>query len=130
MALTRPDATIAELVGDLARHNIGAMVVGDGDGRVVGIVSERDLARGLASAGAGLVAMTVDSVMTTEVFTCSPGDTVEELMVLMTERRIRHVPVLDDGQLCGIVSIGDVVKSRISQLESDRRHLQAYITQG
>lgn len=130
VATIRPEALIAELLTMLAEHNIGAMVVCDAGDRVVGIVSERDVVRELARVGAELLSAPVATIMTERVFTCVPSDTVDSLTVLMTEQRVRHVPVLDHGVLCGIVSIGDVVKSRISQLESDRRHLQAYITQG
>jgi CBS domain-containing protein len=93
-------------------------------------VSERDVVRRLHESGADLLSSPVSAIMTTEVFTCSPSDTVDSLTVVMTERRFRHVPVLSDGQLVGIVSIGDVVKSRIGQLEQSQDQLQAYIVQG
>ncbi|WP_309113661.1 CBS domain-containing protein [Saccharothrix sp.] len=122
-------ASVAELVAALAEHNVGAMVVVGPDG-IAGIVSERDVVRRLHDRGPALLESPVEEIMTTEVFTCSPKDSVESLSVLMTERRIRHVPVVADGQLVGIVSIGDVVKSRISQLEEDQDQLTAYIVQG
>ncbi|MBW4722251.1 CBS domain-containing protein [Saccharothrix obliqua] len=122
-------ASVAELVAALAEHNVGAMVV-LGDAGIVGIVSERDVVRRLCDRGGALLEAPVAEIMTTEVFTCSPKDTVDGLTVLMTERRIRHVPVVDDGALVGIVSIGDVVKSRISQLEEGHDQLTAYIAQG
>ncbi|GAA0243897.1 CBS domain-containing protein [Saccharothrix mutabilis subsp. mutabilis] len=122
-------ATVAELVAALAEHNVGAMVVVGPDG-IAGIVSERDVVRRLHDRGPALLDSPVEDIMTPEVFTCSPKDSVESLSVLMTERRIRHVPVVADGGLVGIVSIGDVVKSRISQLEEDQDQLTAYIVQG
>ncbi|MEU7528334.1 CBS domain-containing protein [Saccharothrix sp. NPDC042600] len=122
-------ATVAELVAALAEHNVGAMVVVGPDG-IAGIVSERDVVRRLHDRGPALLDSPVEDIMTPEVFTCSPKDSVESLSVLMTERRIRHVPVVADGRLVGIVSIGDVVKSRISQLEEDQDQLTAYIVQG
>jgi len=99
-------------------------------GAVVGIVSERDVVRRLRDLGADVLGTPVERIMTADVFTCSPDDTVDHLAEVMTERRIRHVPVLDDGRLVGIVSIGDVVKSRISQLVSDREQLESYIVRG
>lgn len=130
VATVEPGDTVTELLAVLSQHNVGALVVVGPDGAVVGIVSERDVVRRLHDRGAALLTSTVAEIMTTEVVTCTPQDTVDNLTVLMTERRIRHVPVLVDGRLAGIVSIGDVVKSRISQLEEDHEHLQAYIAQG
>ena len=129
VATVPPWTTVAELVAELAKHNVGAVVVLTPDG-VVGIVSERDVVRRLAEYGATLLSRPVEQIMTTSVVTCSPTDTVENLSVLMTERRIRHVPVLVGGKLVGIVSIGDVVKSRISQLQEEQDRLEQYITQG
>lgn len=123
------DVPVSELLRALAEHNVGAIVV-VGAGGVVGIVSERDVVRRLHERGADLLSAPVSEIMTTDVFTCSPTDTVDSLTVVMTERRFRHVPVISDGQLVGIVSIGDVVKSRIGQLEQSQDQLQAYITQG
>ncbi|GAA3851598.1 CBS domain-containing protein [Saccharothrix violaceirubra] len=122
-------ASVAELVSALAAHNVGALVV-VADGTVAGIVSERDVVRHLGSRGGGLLTDPVASIMTTDLYTCTSSDTVDTLTVHMTERRVRHVPVLDDGELVGIVSIGDVVKSRIDQLEAGQEHLAAYIAQG
>ncbi|MBV8931265.1 MAG: CBS domain-containing protein [Kutzneria sp.] len=124
-----PWTTVGELVTELARHNVGAIVVLTPNG-VEGIVSERDVVRGLAARGAELLTSPVAEIMTTSVVTCSPTDTVESLSVLMTERRIRHVPVMSEGRLSGIVSIGDVVKQRISQLQDDQDQLERYIAQG
>jgi CBS domain-containing protein len=133
VATLAPTALVGELLTLLDEHNIGAAVVtrgGDENSPVVGIVSERDIVRRLRHRGAALMATTVGEIMTSTVFSCAPGDTVDSLAQTMTERRIRHVPVLSDGRLVGIVSIGDVVKSRISQLESDREQLASYISQG
>ncbi|WP_116247283.1 CBS domain-containing protein [Nocardiopsis sp. FIRDI 009] len=121
-----PDATVAFLLTELARHGIGAAVVVE-DGRVVGIVSERDVVRGLDRSGPELLSAPVSTIMTGDVFTCTTEDTVEDVGEAMTLRRFRHVPVVDGGRLAGIVSIGDVVKSRLSVLEDDRAALEAYI---
>jgi CBS domain-containing protein len=123
----RPEATIAEMLRLLADHNIGALVVSSDGATVTGIVSERDVVRLLNRDSTGLNG-TVDSIMTTDVASCGPRDSVNDLMRIMTDRRIRHVPVVDDGRLVGIVSIGDVVKSRIEQLEFEREQLESYIT--
>jgi CBS domain-containing protein len=121
------DASVRRLLDVLAEHSIGAVVV-SGDGRSVdGIVSERDVVRHLRDAGKALLDAPVASIMTADVVTCTPRTTVDELMALMTQRRIRHVPVMDDDALAGIVSIGDVVKSRITELESEREDLITYI---
>jgi len=122
-----PQTTVAALLDLLAEHRIGAVVVSDG-GPVAGIVSERDVVRALRTTGAALLHEPISEVMTSDVVTTAPGATVEQLMRLMTDRRIRHVPVVtDDGALAGIISIGDVVKSRIDELEADRDHLIDYI---
>ena len=123
------DATVAELVAGLADHNIGAMVVAGPDG-VKGIVSERDVVRQLHAQGASVLSRPVAKIMTSVVSTCSKEDTVDSLTLLMTENRVRHVPVLEDGKLIGIVSIGDVVKTRMQELESEHEQLQSYINQG
>ena len=128
VATVAPTTPVTDLLARLAEHNIGAMVVADQDGQVVGIVSERDVVRRLAQYGADLLNRPVSDIMTTSVVTCGPQDTVDQLSGVMTERRIRHVPVVVDGKLAGIVSIGDVVKSKISQLEQEGSALQAYIT--
>lgn len=123
-----PSATVRDLLGLLAEHNVGALVV-SGDGESVdGIVSERDVVRRLHS-DAELLAATVDSIMTTDVKTCAPDDQLDELMGLMTQRRIRHVPVCDDGRLVGIISIGDVVKHKIDALQFERDQLDSYVHQ-
>jgi CBS domain-containing protein len=124
-----PDATVAELLAGLADHNIGAMVVAGPDG-IKGIVSERDIVRQLHKHGASVLSQPVEKIMTTVVSSCSKEDTVDSLTLLMTENRVRHVPVLENGKLIGIVSIGDVVKTRMQELESEHEQLQSYITQG
>ena len=114
----------------LAGRGIGALVV-SGDGRHIdGILSERDVARGLNDRGAGLLAEPVSAVMTADVRTCGPQASVHDLARMMTDHRIRHIPVVDDaGALVGIVSIGDVVKARLDELESERAQLVDYIQQ-
>jgi CBS domain-containing protein len=121
-----PTASVRELLDVLAEHRIGAVVVSSGAG-IAGIVSERDVVRHLRN-GAELLDQQVARIMTTEVVTCRRETPVDELMTVMTERRIRHVPVVDEhGVIIGIVSIGDLVKSRISELESERDDLVGYI---
>lgn len=127
VATLRPDATVASLVTILRSHNIGALVVPSEAGEVAGIVSERDVVRGLVDRGPALLEEPISGIMTAAVVTCGPEDTVDMLRDLMTQHRVRHVPVVVDGQLSGIVSIGDVVKSRITELEEDRQHLESYI---
>lgn len=121
--------TVIALLAELATHNIGAMVVVGPDG-MAGMVSERDVVRELHVRGADLLRLPVSEIMTAVVVTCTPEDPVDDLSALMTNNRVRHVPVLDNGRLVGIVSIGDVVKTRMEQLQSEQEHLQAYITGG
>ena len=111
----------------LIRHGIGALMVSADGRRIDGILSERDIARGLHERGAGLLGDPVSSVMTAEVHTCAPSVGVQDLARMMTDRRVRHVPIVDDDQLVGIVSIGDVVKARLDELEDERRLLVDYI---
>ncbi len=123
-----PDMTVAEATRALAEHSVGALPV-SADGRTLeGIVSERDVVRQLARLGAECLQLPVAEVMTTEVTTCGPETTVDQLMVTMTERRIRHLPVLVDGALAGVVSIGDVVSSRLQELELRARTMEEYVT--
>ncbi len=129
VATIKPDATITELLAGLADRNIGAMVVLGADG-IEGIVSERDVVRQLHHHGADVLEKPVSELMTSIVATCKKSDTVDSLSLLMTEKRVRHVPVLENGELAGIVSIGDVVKTRIEELEAEHEQLQSYITQG
>lgn len=123
-----PDRTVAEVLDVLAVHGIGAVVV-SGDGRHIdGVLSERDVVRALARAGAQVLDLRARDLMCPDVVTCRPDTTVEEVMAMMTDHRVRHVPVLVDGALAGLVSIGDVVKDRIAALELEARSLQDYIT--
>lgn len=121
-----PDAHVRDLVALLGEHNIGAVVVSGGDGAVAGIVSERDVVRGLLS-GTTVLDHSVGDIMTADVRSAVPGDSVHDLMKTMTDHRIRHVPVVVDGRLKGIISIGDVVKSRIGELEFERDQLESYV---
>jgi CBS domain-containing protein len=128
VATVSPDSTVSHLLALLAEHKIGAVVVCDDDRKVVGIVSERDVARAAHSHGAAALDQPVSRIMTALVVTCEPDADTAELMGLMTERRVRHIPVMADGELVGIVSIGDIVKSRLAELETERDALQAYIS--
>jgi CBS domain-containing protein len=123
-----PDTTVRHLLAVLAEHRIGAVIV-SGDGRTVeGIASERDIVRALASRGAAVMSEPVTAIFTAEVRTVTPETPLEDVMRLMTERRVRHAPVVVDGALGGIVSIGDVVKNRMDELETERTALTEYIT--
>jgi CBS domain-containing protein len=123
-----PDAGVRELLSLLAEHNVGALIV-SGDGESLdGIVSERDVVRALHNEGT-VVNNTVRAIMTELVETCAPTDQLDDLMETMTRRRIRHVPVVQDGKLVGIISIGDVVKHKMSQLEFERDQLDSYVHQ-
>jgi CBS domain-containing protein len=128
VATIAPEAKVRQLLALLAEHNIGAVVVSTDGTTIEGIASERDVVRRLNQRGAGLLDAPVSSIMTATVRTCAPGDKVEDLRATMTEHRIRHVPVVRDGELIGIVSIGDVVKSAISELETEREQLVDYIS--
>jgi CBS domain-containing protein len=128
VATTTSSAPVDDLLDLLARYNVGALPVVD-DGQLVGIVSERDVVRRLHERGRALLDATVADLMTTDVVTCAPTDRAADLARVMTSRRIRHLPVCDTrGALCGIVSIGDLVKARIDQLEEEREQLASYIT--
>jgi CBS domain-containing protein len=111
----------------LKEANVGALVVTDGDDKLVGILSERDIVRNLASDGAKLMTKKVSDLMTSNVVTCKPDDRVDALMRQMTDGRFRHVPVVDNERLVGIISIGDVVKNRLDELEDEASQLRAYI---
>ena len=122
-------ASIADAARLLTDRRIGALVVTDGDGRLTGIISERDLVRAIAAVGAGALTQSVADHMTPEPETCVETDTVESVMETMTRGRFRHVPVLDDGLiLCGMVSIGDVVKTRIAETVNEAAALRDYIS--
>ena len=123
-------ATLDTAVAELVRHRVGALVVSPGDGTIDGIVSERDVVRQLHTHGAGVLTRPVSTIMTSTVATCTKSDTVDAISMLMTEHRVRHVPVLDGKKLIGIVSIGDVVKTLMEELEAEQQQLHSYITQG
>lgn len=129
VATVRPDTTIAVVVERLRSENIGAMVVSNNGESIDGIVSERDIVRALRPTN-NLEDQTAADIMTVDVITCAPRDRVDELMVLMTEKRIRHLPVEVDGSLAGIISIGDVVKCRVTELEHEAQALTDYIQHG
>ena len=122
----RPDATVRELVGLLAEHNVGALVVSEDGSTVHGIVSERDVVRRLLE-DESVLDTPVSAIMTVDVKTCTGDKRVNDLMEIMTSGRFRHIPVVEDGRLTGIVSIGDVIKNRMSELEFERDQLDSYI---
>lgn len=122
----RPDLTIDHLTQRLKLERIGAAIVSERGGTVDGIISERDVVRGLAEHGADTLAMSVAQLMTKAVVTCAPDDTIAHVARLMTQRRIRHVPVMEDDRLIGIVSVGDVVKHRMDELELETNVLRDY----
>ncbi|WP_372727375.1 CBS domain-containing protein [Nocardioides sp.] len=123
-----PGASVRELIGLLAQHNVGALIVSSDGVKVDGIVSERDVVRRLHDSEA-VLDHAVATIMTTEVHTTGSDTLLDDLMKTMTERRIRHVPVLADDRITGIISIGDVVKHRIDQLEFERDQLDSYVHQ-
>ena len=123
-----PDAGVRELIAKLAEFNIGALIVSSDGTSLDGIVSERDVVRHLHSAGT-VVDNVVSAIMTDVVETCSLDDDLDDVMQTMTERRFRHIPVVQDGALVGIISIGDVVKHKIGQLQFERDQLDGYIHQ-
>ncbi|MFE3445594.1 CBS domain-containing protein [Nocardia sp. NPDC059180] len=127
VATVRPDSTVRELLATLAAHNIGAVVVSSDGVGITGIVSERDVVRSLHLLGTDLLDAPVSQIMTADVRICDPDDLVEGLRRTMTDHRVRHLPVVRDGRLVGIVSIGDVVKSAISELATEREHLVGYL---
>lgn len=124
----RPDATVAAAITLLGEKNFGALVVSADGSSVDGIISERDIVRHLDKQGGDLLEQPVSSIATANVTTCAPGDPVDGLMSIMTAGRFRHVPVVDDGRLAGVISIGDVVKLRVAQLEDANQQLNSYIT--
>jgi CBS domain-containing protein len=122
-----PHATLEAAVAILAKHRIGALVVLGADQRVIGILSERDIVRALAELGAGALTTPLAQVMTRKVVTCSQSDTVGVLMELMTTGKFRHLPVIEDEKVIGVVSIGDVVKHRLQEIEQESAALRDYI---
>jgi CBS domain-containing protein len=123
---TAPSATVMDAARVMTDKRIGAVLVLD-TGRVVGVVSERDIVRTISTRGAAALYLEVQDLMSSDVFTCRRDATIDELMAMMTERRIRHIPVVEDGQLYGMVSIGDVVKHRIEETEQEAEALRGYI---
>lgn len=126
----RPDWTVLQAVQKLTEVGVGALVVSADNRNIDGIISERDVMRQIANGGTAILDKTVEDVMVRDVFTCTRTDTVDHLMTVMTDRRIRHLPVVEDGSLVGIVSIGDVVKRRIEETEYEAQALRQYIATG
>lgn len=129
IASIAPTATVRQLVADLAQHGVGALVVSEDGESVDGMVSERDVVRKMATEGAAVFDLQVSAIMS-RVVQCAPPDAkVVDIMALMTERRVRHIPVVDDsGEMVGLVSIGDIVKNRLGELEGERDALIQYVT--
>jgi len=126
VATATPDQPLSTIASELANRKIGALVVLDND-IVCGIVSERDVVRHIAAHGATALDMAVSECMTSKVISCQPTDTIDVVMEKMTAGRFRHLPVLEDGKLAGIISIGDVVKRKIEVTERDAEELKRYI---
>jgi CBS domain-containing protein len=126
----RPETKLVDVARKLAAKRIGAIVVTDRHGELAGIVSERDIIHALATEGAGSLDWPVATVMTRDVLTCTDADTIDKLMGVMTARRFRHLPVVNDGALAGIVSIGDVVKHHIAEVEMEASAMRDYIATG
>lgn len=122
-----PTSSVAAVADILAKRRIGAVIVSNDGAKIQGIVSERDIVRCLAEKGAASLALKVDSIMSRNVKTCQDGDSEIEIMALMTDNRIRHLPVVDGGKLAGMISIGDVVKFRIEAIEREAAEMKAYI---
>ena len=128
VATAPPEATITDIAAKLKEEKIGALVVSEDGIKVLGIISERDIVRGLADHGLDLLEKRAEELMTAKVMTCTPNDTTGDLMAIMSEKRIRHIPVTENGELCGIVSIGDVVKDRLDEIEREASALRDYVT--
>lgn len=124
-----PDETVADVARRLEEERVGALLVMDGQG-VAGIISERDIVRELARVGPDALGEPVRACMTTDVISAAPNETVDALLGRMTDRRVRHLPVMADGEVCGLVSIGDLVKHKISEVEAEAQTLKAYIAAG
>jgi signal-transduction protein with cAMP-binding, CBS, and nucleotidyltransferase domain len=125
---TSPSESIESVATRLWSRKVGSLIVMGADGEVIGIVSERDLVRVVAEGGGGDLARPVSDFMSHDVLVAAPGDTVEAMLALMTDRRIRHLPVCEDHRLVGIISIGDLVKSKIADVEAEAEGLRSYIT--
>ncbi len=122
-----PDKTLQDVATILAERKIGAIVITDGDGKVLGMLSERDIVRAMARQGAGALDDPVSRHMTERVITTSEDATIPDTMELMTAGRFRHLPVISNGRLCGLISIGDIVKWRLAEIESEHQALREYI---
>lgn len=122
-----PQENLARALETLTEEQIGALVVCDQDEKVVGVVSERDIVYGLVKHGPQILSKRVQDVMTSDVNACSPQDTMFKAMSMMTGRRVRHLPILENGQLSGVISIGDAVKARIEEIEAEAKALREYI---
>jgi CBS domain-containing protein len=122
-----PTATLADAMDILAKRRIGALVITGADRRIVGIISERDIVRAIADHGTGILQSPVSELMTRKVVTCGQNETIAEIMGRMTAGKFRHVPVVEQGRLIGIVSIGDIVKARLEELEQEHDALRDYI---
>lgn len=127
---TTPDTSLHDIAKLLGLHGIGCIVITASDGKVVGIVSERDIVREIARAGASVLKEPVAKCMTTAVVSCREADTIDRLMAEMTAHRFRHMPVVDRGRLIGLVSIGDVVRMRIAEAEMEAAAMREYIATG
>ena len=127
---TSSDTTVAEVSRILNEKRIGALIVSDVEGQISGIISERDIVRGLALHGSAVEDMKVRDLMTSAVLVCSPEDPLEKLMGIMTNKRVRHLPVVEDGALIGIITIGDVVKSRLEEAAMQVESLRDYVMAG
>lgn len=125
-----PGDSVQTIVDVLSKNRIGAVLVMDRDGHLAGIVSERDVVRAMSGNAAGVAAKSAADIMTARVRTCSPNDTEAELMTLMTEHRVRHLPVLSNGKIAGMISIGDVVKHRMEMMEQEVEQMKTYIASG
>jgi len=130
VATARPDNTLLEIAGKLAAKRIGAIVVVGENGHLDGIISERDVIRAIGEGGVEALQRPVSSFMTANVVTCSEGSVLDELMELMTEGRFRHLPVMEDGSLVGIISIGDVVKNHVAEVEMEASSMRSYLATG
>ncbi len=122
-----PEATLADMVDELVRRNCGSLIVLDGDGKMVGIITERDILKSYALTRKALSELQVFEFMSVDVFTGSPEDDVADTMGLMTRERVRHLPILEEGELVGVISIGDVVKAQHAQLSVENHFMKSYI---
>ena len=125
-----PSDSIADISNILGENKIGAVLIVDRSGNLRGVVSERDIVRGLSDCGSDCLAQTAEDLMTSDLITTKPSETIDNVMSLMTDKRIRHLPVLDDGRLTGFISIGDVVKSRMDEVEREAAAMRDYIATG